>query len=106
MTTVGKQNKGETKSGHFAIASKSTLPKVTGGNCQLHPLFMNMKLKVSMYFFLMVSPTFVVRPPALLLTSLEKNWSARTNTDDYFDVREIFVLPITDKLKSVDWCFT
>ena len=51
MNTVGTQNKGETKSSHFAIASKFIFPKVTGGNCWLHPLFMNMKLKVTMYFF-------------------------------------------------------
>ena len=25
--------------------------KITGDNCRLHPLFINMKLKVTMYFF-------------------------------------------------------
>ena len=49
QSPAGTQNEGE--SSHFAIASKSTSQKVTGGNCWLHPLLINMKLKISMYFF-------------------------------------------------------
>ena len=72
MSPVGTQNKGE--SSHFAIESKSTFPKVTGGHCWLHLLFKKHETKSNyVLFFKMVAPTVVVCPPALLLTSLEKN---------------------------------
>ena len=50
----------------------------------------------------MVAPFFVVLPPAFLLTYLEKNCLARTNTADYFDARRLRTFLSTAKLKCAD----
>ena len=63
---MGTQN--QSGSSHFAKGSKSTFQHVAESKCRLHPLFKNMKLKITMYLFLMVVPTVTVRLPALLLT--------------------------------------
>ena len=51
------------------------------------------------FVFLMDAPILVLCPPALLLSSLEKNCSARTPTTSMQDF--LFFLS-TDKLKSID----
>ena len=53
----------EGESSHAAIANKRTFQKVTGGIYRLHLMYVNMKLKVTMYFFLIKidSPNFRVR---------------------------------------------
>ena len=69
-----------------ATASKPTFQKVTGGKCWLHPVFINMKLKVTMYI---CNERTYLRPPALLpgSASREKSCLARSNSD-YFDARK------------------
>ena len=49
QSPVGTQNEGDSK--HFAIVRKSTFQRISGGNCWLHSLFIQMKLKVTMHFF-------------------------------------------------------
>ena len=100
---MGTQN--QSGSSHFAKGSKSTFQHVAESKCRLHPLFKNMKLKITMYLFLMVVPTVTVRLPALLLTYyLREN---KFGKNDYRHwCKEIFVFLTTDMLKSVDLCFT
>ena len=56
MSPVGTQNKGE--SSHFAIESKSTFPKVTGGNCWLHLLFKKRETKSNYVLFFLNGCTY------------------------------------------------
>ena len=106
MNAVGTQNKRE--SSHFAIASKSTFPKVTGDNCWLHPLFTDMKLKVTMYFFKWLHlPSLCTRRLCCLPLLKKIVQRERTTTLMQADFRFSESWQVKrKKKKSVDWCFT